>query len=410
MKTIVPAYIILFFCLFLFSGCRAQDDYQESTITKQNVLTGLDILIRENFSALNGKSVGIITNHTGVDREGHSIIQLIDRASNAKLVAVFSPEHGLKGIIDDKYENQHSPLDSVPVYSLYGKTRKPLPEWLDGIDILVFDIQDIGTRFYTYISTMALAMQAAAENDVGFIVLDRPNVIGGLKVEGPVLEKSLRGDFIAYYPIALRHGMTVGELAKLFNTEYGIGCNLEIIEMEGWSRKMYWDETGLTWINPSPNMRSLEAAILYPGLGISESTNLSVGRGTDIPFEIYGAPFVDRKQLTSQLNSLALEGITFKDTSFTPISRKFKGETCNGVRAVVTDRDKFDSVKAGLYLIATLKELYPDVYDISGIDRWVGRKDVKERIAAGESVESIVKSWQDDLEQFKKIRSRYLLY
>ena len=373
-------------------------------------MTGLDILVRGGFSELSGKSVGVITNHTGVNSNGRSIIQLIDQASDVKLAAVFSPEHGLKGVIDEKYDEQNSPLDSVPVYSLYGKTRKPLPEWLKGIDVIVFDIQDIGTRFYTYISTMALAMQAAAENDIGFLVLDRPNVISGLKVEGPVLEDSLCGNFIAYYPIALRHGMTVGELALLFNTEYGIGCELEVIKMEGWSRGMYWDNTGLTWINPSPNMRSLDASILYPGLGISESTNLSVGRGTDIPFEIYGAPYVDSKQLTNQLNGLGLEGIAFHDTSFTPISHKFKNEECHGVRAVVTDRDKLHSVEAGLQLIAVLKSLYPDTYDISGIDRWVGRKDVKERIAAGESVDSLIESWQADLANFKKIRERYLLY
>lgn len=408
MKSISAIYLVIFFCLSVFSSCKGGEDSLSTDTPK--VLTGLDILVRNGFAELGGKRVGVITNHTGVDNRGRSIIQLIDQTSDIKLAAVFSPEHGLKGIIDDKYEEQNSPLDSLPVYSLYGKTRKPLPEWLKGIDVLVFDIQDIGTRFYTYISTMALAMQAAAENDIEFMVLDRPNVIGGLKVEGPVLEENLCGNFIAYYPIALRHGMTVAELARLFNAEYGIGCKLEVIKMEGWHRGMYWNDTGLTWINPSPNMRSLAAAILYPGLGISEATNLSVGRGTDIPFEIYGAPYIDSKQLTSQLNSLGLAGITFRDTTFTPVSNKFKNENCHGVRAIVTDRDRLDSVAAGLHLLAALKVLYPDTYDISGIDRWVGRKDVKQRIAAGQSVEGIVESWQDDLDNFKTTRERYLLY
>jgi len=395
--------------ILIASGCRAGGNEQSSG-DRPKVLNGLDVLIAERFAPLKGARVGLITNQTGVDRRGESIIELFSRSDEIQLEAVFSPEHGLKGIIEGEYSPQSQEQSDIPVYSLYGDVRKPRSEWLRGLDALVFDIQDIGTRFYTYITTMALCMQAAAEEGIGFYVLDRPNPVGGLAVEGPVLEKELTGDFIAYYPIPVRHGMTVGELALLFNQEFGIGARLEVIRMQGWRRAMYYDDTGMKWTDPSPNMRSLDAAILYPGLGISEAANFSVGRGTDLPFEIYGAPYVDGSLLARELNSAGVAGIEFRDTVFVPGSYRFKGMRCGGVRAAITARDSLKSVKAGMYLLSALSRLYPDTFDMSRIDRWIGRSDVKERLAAGEPVEKIMAGWSRELEEFKRLRKKYLLY
>jgi len=374
------------------------------------VSTGLEVLADEDFARLKGLKLGVVTNHTGVDRRGRSIIDLLLGKEDIYLLAVFAPEHGLSGKLEGVFSSSRLEGVKLAVYSLYGETRKPRQQWLDGLDALVFDIQDIGARFYTYSTTMALCMQAAAEAGIGFFVLDRPNPIGGLVVEGPVLEKSLQGNFIAYYPIPVRHGMTMGELACLFNEEFGIGARLEVVEMQGYNRRMYYDQTSLPWIDPSPNMRSLTAAFLYPGPGIAEATNLSVGRGTGFPFELYGAPYVDGARMANELNRIGIEGVTFRDTMFVPVSHKFKGEPCRGVRAAVTDREAFRSLPAGMHLLSVLKRLYPDRFDLSNIDRWIGRKDVKERIAQGESVEKIIKDWQKDLEKFFNVREKYLLY
>jgi len=381
-----------------------------NTVGNPPVMTGLDVLIAGEFAQLKGLNVGLVTNHTGRDSRGISIIELFAQREDLHLSAVFTPEHGLEGTLEGEYSSHRLREGNLPVYSLYGKVRKPHPEWLEGLDALVFDIQDIGTRFYTYITTMALCMQAAAESGLRFFVLDRPNPVGGLLVEGPVLEEDLRGEFIAYYPIPVRHGMTVGELALLFNREFGIGAELQVVQMKGWRRWMYFDDTGLRWRNPSPNMRSLSAALLYPGLGIAESTNLSVGRGTEIPFELYGAPYVDGVRLARELNRADLEGVVFRDTVFVPAVSKFKNERCGGVRAVITDRKAFRSLKAGMHLLSTLKRLYPQTFDLSKIDLWIGRKDVKELIAEGVEVDKIMSMWEEDLKRFKKLRRKYLLY
>lgn len=395
--------------ILIASGCRASGNEQSSGGLPE-VLSGLDVLVAKRFAPLEGAKVGVITNYTGVDRRGQSIIELFASSDEFQLEAIFSPEHGLKGIIEGEYSSQRFENSGIPVYSLYGRVRKPRPEWLRGLDALVFDIQDIGTRFYTYITTMSLCMQAAAEQEIRFYVLDRPNPVSGLAVEGPVVEKELQGNFIAYYPIPVRHGMTVGELALLFNEEFGIGACLEVIRMQGWRRAMYYDDTGMKWINPSPNMRTLDAAILYPGLGITEAANFSVGRGTDFPFEIYGAPYVDGRLLARELNSAGVAGIEFRDTVFTPASHKFEGIRCGGVRAAITARDSLQTLKAGMHLLSALSRLYPDTFDMSRIDRWIGRGDVKKRLAAGEPVELIMASWNRELEEFKKVRKKYLLY
>jgi uncharacterized protein YbbC (DUF1343 family) len=394
--------IIVCALLIALPACAQEQDSQ--------VVTGLEVLAGQNFALLSGKRVGVVTNHTGVDRNGTPVYRLIGDCPDVTLTAVFAPEHGLEGKIEGEYESGGKLSGGLKVYSLYGKDRKPRPEWLEGLDVMVFDIQDIGARFYTYITTMALCMDAAADAGVEFVVLDRPNPVGGVAVEGPVLEDALRGDFIAYYPIPVRHGMTVGELAGLFNQEFGIGVKLTVVQMTGWTRTMYYDQTGLPWIDPSPNMRSLMAAILYPGLGIAEATNISVGRGTDIPFEIYGAPFIDGKKLADMLNSEAIPGVTFRDTTFTPVSHVFPGKACGGVRAVVTGRTAFNSVTAGMHLLAALETLYPAEFKLDRIDRWVGRRDVKTQLAGGVPVDAIIAGWSDSLERFKTTRAKYLIY
>ena len=263
----------------------------------QPVKTGIDVLARDGFAPLQGKRVGLVTNHTGRGAAGTSTIDLLASAKGVTLAALFSPEHGIRGEADAKVAGGRDAKTGLPIHSLYGKTTKPTAEMLKDVDVLVYDIQDVGARFYTYITTLALVMEAAKENDTGVVVLDRPNPIGGEAVEGPILEDALRGDFIGYFPIPMRHGLTIGELATLYNTEFKIGCRLEVVKMEGWKRPMYFDETGLPWVNPSPNMRSLAAAISYPGLGALEATSLSVGRGTGRAFVLYGAPWIDGKKL-----------------------------------------------------------------------------------------------------------------
>ncbi|MCE5270931.1 DUF1343 domain-containing protein [bacterium] len=399
----------LFFCLSLLlcaPACQARPREPQAV----PVLTGLDVLEAGSFQALSGKRVGLVTNHTGRDRRGRSIVDLLSAAPGVKLAALFAPEHGLWGKLDREYGDSSTAQGGLPVYSLYGKTRKPEPRWLEGLDILVFDIQDIGTRFYTYSTTLALCMQAAAEAGLAVTVLDRPNPIGGLAVEGPVLEKALCGNFIAYYPIPVRHGLTLGELAGLYNAEFGIGAKLSVVKMQGWRRGMLWDDTGCNWINPSPNMRSPMAALLYPGLGIAEATNLSVGRGTEAPFELYGAPWITRPGLADSLNAAGVDGVSFRDTTFTPADYVFKGQACRGVRATVTGPQRLESLKAGLLLLAVIERLYPEKFELNKIDLWIGRQDVKERLRRGEAVESIMQSWQPELERFKATRLRYLLY
>ena len=271
------------------------------------VLTGLDVLVRDNFQPLAGRKIGLITNHTGVDRDGRSIIELLVKAPDVKLVALFSPEHGLKGALDEKVGDTTDALSGLKVYSLYGKTSRPTPEMLEGVDTLVYDIYDIGTRFYTYPATLGYAMEEAGKRGIRVVVLDRPNPITGTRVFGPLNDRD--GQFTAYHTVPLVHGMTIGELAQMFNTERKLNVDLQVIKMEGWRRSLWYDDTLLPWISPSPNMRSLTEATLYPAIGMLEACNLSVGRGTDTPFERIGAPWLDGRQLALRLNSLGLKGV-----------------------------------------------------------------------------------------------------
>src|SRR6185369_9965970 len=335
------------------------------------VLTGIDVLVRDNFKQLAGLRIGLITNQTGRDRSGRSTIDVLHNAPNVKLVALFSPEHGIRGLADEKVSDSKDEKTGLPIFSLYGDTRRPKPEQLKDLDALVFDIQDIGTRFYTYMSTLGYVMEEAPKARLPVFVLDRPNPIGGVEVEGPIADAD-KLSMISYHRIPVRHGMTIGELAKLFNEDRKLGCDLRVIEMSGWRRGMWLDETNLFWVNPSPNMRSLNEATLYPGIGLLETTNVSVGRGTDTPFELVGAPWIDGQQLASYLNSQRIAGVRFVPVRFIPTTSVFKGEECSGINIIVTDRDRFRPVTNGVEIAVALHKLYPSQWKIDSYLRLLG--------------------------------------
>ena len=382
----------------------------DSQAGEQTVFTGIDLLERADFRQIENRHIGLITNHTGVNHDGVSDIQLFHEASNVSLVAIFSPEHGLLGKLDiPAIDNSEDPLTGIRVFSLYGETRRPTSDMLQNIDTLVFDIQDIGTRFYTYISTMGEAMQAAAEHGIRFVVLDRPNPINGVSVSGPVLDEGSQS-FVGFHRLPVRHGMTIGELALMFNDELELGLELEIIRLQGWNREDYFDATGLRWINPSPNMRSLTQAILYPGIGLLETTNLSVGRGTDTPFELIGAPWLDGEKLAGELNRLELPGITFQATRFTPNASKFEGQACAGIRFVIIDRQRFDPLQTGLEIALKLRSLYPDTWEVDKYSRLLGNAEVLQAIRSGQSYTETKALYADALTTFIERRSHYIIY
>ncbi len=374
------------------------------------VLNGIDVLARDGFKQLKGRRIGLITNHTGRDRDGNSTIDLLFKAPDVKLVALFSPEHGIRGALDqDKITNAVDEKTGLTIYSLYGETKKPTPEMLKEIDTLVFDIQDIGARFYTYISTMGLAMEAAAANGKKFVVLDRVNPINGVDVEGPVAD----GDkltFIAFHQIPVRHGMTVGELAQLFNKERGINADLEIVRVEEWKRSEWFDETGLTWINPSPNMRSLTEATLYPGVCLVEATNVSVGRGTETPFELVGAPWIDGRKLAEALNKAGLGGVRFVPVRFTPKASVHKDVECGGINIIITDRRTFEPVMTGVEIAAQIEKLYKATFASDKVNRLLVNQKVFDAFRMGSDASALRQIWAGDLDGFKAIRRKYLLY
>ncbi len=379
------------------------------SLTDAQVLTGIDVLARERFKQLAGMRVGLVTNQTVRDRAGHSTIDILYKAPNVKLVALFSPEHGIRGTADEKVSDSKDEQTGLPIYSLYGETRRPTPEQLKDLDALVFDIQDVGTRFYTYISTLGYVIEEAAKAGRPVFVLDRPNPIGGLEIEGPVADAD-KLSFTAYHSIPVRHGMTIGELAQLFNQQRQLGCDLRIIKMEGWRRAMWFDETNLLWVNPSPNMRSLTEATLYPGVGLLETTNISVGRGTDTPFEVVGAPWIDGQQLAAYLNNQRIAGVRFVPLRFTPRSSVFKDEECSGINIMVTDRGRFRPVFNGLEIAAALRKLYPAQWKVDDYLRLLANADTLERLKRGESAGDIARSWSAQLEDFKRKRNRVLIY
>lgn len=371
------------------------------------VLNGIDVLVKNNFAPLKKLRLGLITNHTGTDRQRRATLDLLRNAPDVQLKALFSPEHGLRGQLDEKVKDGVDEQTGLPVYSLYGERRAPTPEQLQGLDALVFDIQDIGCRFYTYISTMGNCLEAAARAKLKFFVLDRVNPINGVTLEGPVHTGA--SSFTAWHALPLRYGLTIGELARMFNAERGFKADLTVIELEGWSRDLWLDQTGLPWIHPSPNMRSLPGAILYPGLGLHE-TALSVGRGTDKPFEIAGAPYIDDLRLAAELNRAGLPGIRFMPVSFTPTYSTFKDKPCRGVALHITDRDQLRPVDVGLALAVTLHRLHPKDFALDKIQTLLQSRPTLEAIKAGKSLGEIRELWSADLEGFKKRREPFLIY
>ena len=371
------------------------------------VLNGADVL-RQRIGILpKGAKVGLITNHTGHDRHRRSTLDYLQASKEVELTALFSPEHGLYGKLDAKFGDGTDAKFGLKIYSLYGKNRKPVPDQLAGLDALVFDIQDIGCRFYTYISTMGLAMEAAAEAGVKFIVLDRVNPIGGATVAGPV--RLGPSQFIAYHDIPMQHGMTAGELARMINTERDLGVELQIVKIEGWKRSQLFDTTGQPWTNPSPNMRNFTQALLYPGIGLLE-TAMSVGRGTDTPFEVIGAPYIDDVKLANRLNALGQPGVRFIPIRFTPDYSVHKEKPCGGVNIIVTDRHKLRAVPLGIDIARVLHKLYPKSFPLAKVGRLLCHPPTLEALDQGKTLAHIEALWKTGLAKFTPRRAKYLLY
>jgi uncharacterized protein YbbC (DUF1343 family) len=374
------------------------------------VLTGIDVLVRDGFKPLQGRRVGLITNRTGVNRERVSTIDLLHKAPGVQLLALFSPEHGLRAELDEYVPSSRDEKTGLPIHSLYGRGKyKPLPEQLQGLDTLVYDIQDVGVRYYTYITTLGLAMEAAGENGLQFFVLDRPNPITGTRIDGPLLEPERRS-FAGYYRLPIRHGMTVGELARFYRDELGVRCELTVVAMEGWRRSMWFEETGLPWVDPSPNIRNTRQAELYAGIGLMEFANVSVGRGTDTPFERFGAPWIDGARLAAELNRRSLPGLRFVPVTFKPVSREFQGEQCGGVDVRCLDREVFDGVRTAIEILDALVRLFPDQAKIERTQVLFGTGRIPQAILAGRPVPEIVESYQQDVRDFRQRREKHLIY
>lgn len=371
------------------------------------VLNGGDVLARQDFKPLRGLRLGLITNHTGHDRERRATIDRL-RGAGLTLKVLFSPEHGIRGQADEKIGDTVDERSGLPVYSLYGESRQPTPAQLRDLDALVFDIQDIGCRFYTYISTLGLAMEAAAKAGLKFFVLDRVNPIGGTVVDGPMYAGA--SSFTAFHALPVRHGLTVGELARLFNAERGFKCDLTVIPIEGWTRAAWFDQTGLPWTNPSPNMRSLTEAALYPGIGLLETTALSVGRGTGTPFEVVGAPYIDDVAFAAELNAAQLAGVRFVPVRFTPTASVFKDQACGGVQIVLLDRDRCRPIDVGLTIAAVLHRRYPASFKLEKFNQLLQHPPTIEALRAGRSLPEIRQLWQADLDAFRRRREAFLLY
>jgi uncharacterized protein YbbC (DUF1343 family) len=423
------------FCLFVavLAGC------QSTPCHRRPVKPGVEVLFDKHLDLIRGKRVGLITNPTGVDSHLDSTIVRFRAEPDVKLVALYGPEHGVRGNAQAGqqvpfYFDEHYKL---PVFSLYGQSRMPTPDMLtnidaylrsfdtqsisnwpeagafDGIDVMVFDLQDVGARAYTFIATMAFAMQACAEYGIPFVVLDRPDPINGVKMEGPILEYPQHSSFIGLYPIPLRHGMTVGELALLFNAKFlKHRANLTVVPAENWHRAEWFDETSLPWVIPSPNMPTLGTATVYPGQVLFEATNLSEGRGTTKPFEMFGAPWIDGFVLARKLNELHLPGVKFRESWFTPTFSKFQGELCGGCELHITDRNAFRSVGTALNILSVVKSLYGDKLELNAsyFDKLMGNSSVREALERGEPVKNIVAGFEPGLEVFSKLRAPFLLY
>lgn len=397
-------------CQFGQAQDISQGTRDASTAAATPVLAGIDVLQKDGFRQLAGSRVGLITNQTGIGRDDRTTVEILHTAEQVDLAALFSPEHGFAGELDQAtIGDARDERTGLKIYSLYGETRKPTPDSLQNLDVLVFDIQDVGARFYTYVSTMGLAMQAAAEGGIRFVVLDRPNPIGGTEVQGPVLDDGGES-FVGFHPLPVRHGMTAGELARMFQKELELDLDLTVVPVEHWRRDQFFDQTGLLWIDPSPNMRSLTQALFYPGIGLIETTNVSVGRGTDTPFEVVGAPWIEPRELAAKLNSAGLAGVAFVPIRFTPTSSKHKGEQCGGVNLIITDRQQFHPLRTGLTVAVTLHRVYGDHWNTRSLNRLLISAKTRDAILAGQSVDEIEAAYQKELDQFRQRRAKFLIY
>ena len=374
-----------------------------------SVLSGIDVLARDGFAKLKGKRVGLITNHTGVARDGKSTIDLLQTAPGVQLVALFAPEHGIRGVLDADVPAERDQKTGLTIHSLYGETRRPTAAMLAGIDTLVIDLQDIGARFYTYPATTGYVLEEAAKRKIAVMVLDRPNPVNGWQIEGPNQSEPIR-EFIAYFPMPVRHGLTLGELARVFNAEKKLNADLTVIPVENWRRDYWYDETGLAWINPSPNMRNLNQAALYPGIGAIEYSNVSVGRGTDQPFEQFGAPWIDGPRLAAALNARQLPGIRFYPVAFTPTTSKYARQACQGVFMVITNRATLPPVRVGLEIAGALFTLFGEQYQLENTDLLLGSRDSLERVKRGEDPAAVAARWSADEGRWRQLRAKYLLY
>ena len=374
------------------------------------VQTGIDVLRADGFKILAGTRVGLLTNHPGRARDGAATIDLLAAAPNVKLTALFSPEHGIRGILDASVPSTTDEKTGLPIHSLYGTTRRPSADQLAGLDAVVIDLQDIGTRFYTYMTSMAYVMEEAAARKIKVVVLDRPNPIGGVGIEGPQLDEAVAG-FTGYLPsMPIRHSLTMGELARLFNAEKKIGADLTVVAMRNWRRDAWFDDTSLPWINPSPNMRNLHQATLYPGIGAFESTNISVGRGTDTPFEQIGAPWIDGVRLAESLNARRIPGVRFYPVRFTPAASVFANTECQGVFMVITDRAALRPVRVGVEIASALVKLFPGKLDVDLAARLFGSAAGLSRIKAGDDPAAIARSWAGAEARWRLLRAKYLIY
>jgi uncharacterized protein YbbC (DUF1343 family) len=419
LRTTAPAFrcvlgliVSVFICGTLASTPNpngAQKSSRKAGSRAGRVQTGLDVLETQKFALLRGKRIGIITNHTGVDGQGKSTIELLTHAAGVHVVALFSPEHGPAGRLDEKVSSSKDPATGLSVYSLYDENRRPTDEMLQGIDALVFDIQDAGVRFYTYTATMGYAMEEAAKRHIAFFVLDRPNPMGGETIEGPMLDAD-KTSFVAYYPVPVRYGLTLGELARFFNTENHINADLHVIPMKNWRRNYFFESTGLRWIPPSPNLRTLKGTITYPGLEILQAAGVSVGRGTETPFEQFGAPWMDGETVAAALNAAKLPGLKFVAQPFIPVSGLYMGRRCSGVSIRIGDRSAIRAMRLGIEIAVLLKKMYPQDFAVEKMITLLGNADTVEKLKDGASSAEIVASWQSSLAEFDRIRRKYFLY
>jgi uncharacterized protein YbbC (DUF1343 family) len=393
-------------CFASTAGSKPRNFSQSSSSVTQ---PGIDVLEEQNFAPLHGKHVGLITNQTGVDSQGRRTIDVLAHADGVTLVAIFSPEHGIAGKLDAKVANETDAATGLPVFSLYGDTRTPTDAMLKGIDALVFDMQDAGVRFYTFTSTMGYCMEAAAKRKIPFFVLDRPNPLGGERIEGPMLDKG-RISFTGYFSMPIVYGMTLGELAQMFNAENKTGADLHVIKLKNWRRSQTYDQTGMKWIPPSPNLRTVNEDFIYPGIETLQPGGISVGRGTDTPFELLGAPWIQAEPFEKGMETRNIPGVRFSTTQFTPGSGPYSGQICNGLKIEVTDRDAFDPMRVALEAADALRRSYPDRFDVTKLTLLLGSATTVDAIINFVPPVQIISSWSPDLAKFKVMREKYLLY